>query len=121
MGVEELNRAELIIESLMKQKQNLHWLEDEYRGQTKGEMYTKRYNQYRKACKDYLDQFLEMITLQHIYKVIIPTRGNRENKVLYVSKLKESEIRYLLNRLGIPDYKVIKIETSETLDLQMIL
>lgn len=116
-----MNRAELIVESLMQQKRNLYWLEDEYRGQTKGEMYTKRYNQYRKACKDYLDQFLEMISLQDIYKVIIPTRGNRENKVLYVSKLKESEIRYLLNRMEIIDYKVIKIETSETLDLQMIL
>ena len=69
--------------------------------------------------KQYTDEFVKLISLRDLYKVIIP-RTTTESRVMYIYHLKESEIRYLLNRLGIPSYRIVKIETSETLDLHLV-
>ena len=69
--------------------------------------------------KQYTDEFVKLISLRDLYKVIIP-RTTAESRVIYIYHLKESEIRYLLNRLGILSYRIVKIETSETLDLHLI-
>lgn len=125
MGIEErelneFNRADIIAGKIQQIKANIKALEEEYpRQRTRGEAYQKRRNQYLRMMKQYTDEFVKLISLRDLYKVIIP-RTTAEPGVMYIYHLKESEIRYFLNRLGILSYKIVKIETSETLDLHLI-
>ena len=125
MGIEELelnefNRADIIAGKIQQIRANIKALEEEYpRQRTRGEAYQKRRNQYLRMMKQYTDEFVKLISLRDLYNVIIP-RTTAEPRVMYIYHLKESEIRYLLNRLGILSYKIVKIETSETLDLHLI-
>ena len=126
MGIEErelneFNRADIIAGKIQQIRANIKALEEEYpRQRTRGEAYQKRRNQYLRMMKQYTDEFVKLISLRDLYKVII-SRTTAESRVMYIYHLKESEIRYLLNRLGILSYRIVKIETSETSDLQMIL
>nr|DAG03428.1 MAG TPA: hypothetical protein [Ackermannviridae sp. ctUml7] len=126
MGIEErelneFNRADIIAGKIQQIRANIKALEEEYpRQRTRGEAYQKRRNQYLRMMKQYTNEFVKLISLRDLYKVII-SRTTAESRVMYIYHLKESEIRYLLNRLGILSYRIVKIETSETLDLQMIL
>lgn len=125
MGIEErelneFNRADIIAGKIQQIRANIKALEEEYpRQRTRGEAYQKRRNQYLRMMKQYTDEFVKLISLRDLYKVIIP-RITAEPRVMYIYHLKESEIRYLLNRLGILSYKIVKIETSETLDLHLV-
>ena len=125
MGIEErelneFNRADIIAGKIQQIRANILALEEEYpRQRTRGEAYQKRRNQYLRMMKQYTDEFVKLISLRDLYKVIIP-RITAESRVMYIYHLKESEIRYLLNRLGILSYKIVKIETSETLDLHLV-
>lgn len=125
MGIEErelneFNRADIIAGKIQQIRANIKALEEEYpRQRTRGEAYQKRRNQYLRMMKQYTDEFVKLISLCDLYKVII-SRTTAEPRVMYIYHLKESEIRYLLNRLGILSYKIVKIETSETLDLHLI-
>lgn len=125
MGIEErelneFNRADIIAGKIQQIRANIKALEEEYpRQRTRGEAYQKRRNQYLRMMKQYTDEFVKLISLRDLYKVIIP-RTTAKPRVMYIYHLKESEIRYLLNRLGILSYKIVKIETSETLDLHLI-
>lgn len=125
MGIEELelnefNRADIIAGKIQQIRANIKALEEEYpRQRTRGEVYQKRRNQYLRMMKQYTDEFVKLISLRDLHKVIIP-RTTAEPRVMYIYHLKESEIRYLLNRLGILSYKIVKIETSETLDLHLV-
>lgn len=125
MGIEErelneFNLADIITGKIQQIRANIKALEEEYpRQRTRGEAYQKRRNQYLRMMKQYTDEFVKLISLRDLYKVIIPqTTG--EPRVMYIYHFKESEIRYLLNRLGILSYKIVKIETSETLDLHLV-
>lgn len=116
----EFNRADIIAGKIQQIRANIKALEEEYpRQRTRGEAYQKRRNQYLRMMKQYTDEFVKLISLRDLYKVIIP-RTTAESIVMYIYHLKESEIRYLLNRLGILSYKIVKIETSETLDLHLV-
>lgn len=125
MGIEErelneFNRADIIAGKIQQIRANIKALEEEYpRQRTRGEAYQKRRNQYLRMMKQYTDEFVKLISLRDLYKVII-SRTTAESRVMYIYHLKESEIRYLLNRLGILSYRIIKIETSETLDLHLV-
>lgn len=125
MGIEErelneFNRADIIAGKIQQIRANIKALEEEYpRQRTRGEAYQKRRNQYLRMMKQYTDEFVKLISLRDLYKVIIP-RTTTEPRVMYIYHFKESEIRYLLNRLGILIYKIVKIETSETLDLHLV-
>ena len=125
MGIEErelneFNRADIIAGKIQQIRANIKALEEEYpRQRTRGEAYQKRRNQYLRMMKQYTDEFVKLISLRDLYKVIIP-RTTAELGVMYIYHLKESEIRYLLNRLGILSYRIVKIETSETLDLHLV-
>lgn len=125
MGIEErelneFNRADIIAGKIQQIRANIKALEEEYpRQRTRGEAYQKRRNQYLRMMKQYTDEFVKLISLRDLYKVIIP-RTTVESRVMYIYHLKESEIRYLLNRLGILSYRIVKIETSETLDLHLV-
>lgn len=125
MGIEErelneFNRADIIAGKIQQIRANIKALEEEYpRQRTRGEAYQKRRNQYLRMMKQYTDEFVKLISLRDLYKVIIP-RTTAEPRKMYIYHLKESEIRYLLNRLGILSYKIVKIETSETLDLHLV-
>jgi hypothetical protein len=125
MGIEErelneFNRADIIAGKIQQIRANIKALEEEYpRQRTRGEAYQKRRNQYLRMMKQYTDEFVKLISLRDLYKVIIP-RTTAKLRVIYIYHLKESEIRYLLNRLGILSYRIVKIETSETLDLHLI-
>lgn len=125
MGIEErelneFNRADIIAGKIQQIRANIKTLEEEYpRQRTRGEAYQKRRNQYLRMMKQYTDEFVKLISLRDLYKVII-SRTTAESGVMYIYHLKESEIRYLLNRLGILSYRIVKIETSETLDLHLI-
>ena len=125
MGIEErelneFNRADIIAGKIQQIRANIKALEEEYpRQRTRGEAYQKRRNQYLRMMKQYTDEFVKLISLRDLYKVIIP-RTTAESSVMYIYHLKESEIRYLLNRLGILSYRIVKIETSETLDLHLV-
>lgn len=125
MGIEErelneFNRADIIAGKIQQIRANIKALEEEYpRQRTRGEAYQKRRNQYLRMMKQYTDEFVKLISLRDLYKVIIP-RTTTESRVMYIYHLKESEIRYLLNRLGILSYRIVKIETSETLDLHLV-
>lgn len=125
MGIKELelnefNLADIIAGKIQQIRANIKALEEEYpRQRTRGEAYQKRRNQYLRMMKQYTDEFVKLISLRDLYKVIIP-RTTTEPRVMYIYHLKESEIRYLLNRLGILSYKIVKIETSETLDLHLV-
>lgn len=125
MGIEErelneFNRADIIAGKIQQIRANIKALEEEYpRQRTRGEAYQKRRNQYLRMMKQYTDEFVKLISLRDLYKVIIP-RTTTEPRVMYIYHLKESEIRYLLNGLGILSYKIVKIETSETLDLHLV-
>ena len=125
MGIEErelneFNRADIIAGKIQQIRANIKALEEEYpRQRTRGEAYQKRRNQYLRMMKQYTDEFVKLISLRDLYKVII-SRTTAESRVMYIYHLKESEIRYLLNRLGILSYRIVKIETSETLDLHLI-
>lgn len=130
MGIKELelnefNRADIIAGKIQQIRANIKALEEEYpRQRTRGEAYQKRRNQYLRMMKQYTDEFVKLISLRDLYKVIIPLTTvpltTAEPRVMYIYHLKESEIRYLLNRLGILSYKIVKIETSETLDLHLV-
>lgn len=116
----EFNRADIIAGKIQQIRANIKALEEEYpRQRTRGEAYQKRRNQYLRMMKQYTDEFVKLISLRDLYKVIIP-RTTAELGVMYIYHLKESEIRYLLNRLGILSYRIVKIETSETLDLHLV-
>lgn len=125
MGIEErelneFNRADIIAGKIQQIRANIKALEEEYpRQRTRGEAYQKRRNQYLRMMKQYTDEFVKLISLRDLYKVII-SRTTAESRVMYIYHLKESEIRYLLNRLGILSYRIVKIETSETLDLHLV-
>ena len=125
MGIEELelnefNRADIIAGKIQQIRANIKALEEEYpRQRTRGEAYQKRRNQYLRMMKQYTDEFVKLISLRDLYKVII-SRTTAESRVMYIYHLKESEIRYLLNRLGILSYRIVKIETPETLDLHLV-
>ena len=125
MGIEErelneFNRADIIAGKIQQIRANIKALEEEYpRQRTRGEAYQKRRNQYLRMMKQYTDEFVKLISLRDLYKVIIP-RITAESRIMYIYHLKESEIRYLLNRLGILNYRIVKIETSETLDLHLV-
>lgn len=125
MGIEErelneFNRADIIAGKIQQIRANIKALEEEYpRQRTRGEAYQKRRNQYLRMMKQYTDEFVKLISLRDLYKVII-SRTTAESRVMYIHHLKESEIRYLLNRLGILSYRIVKIETSETLDLHLV-
>ena len=125
MGIEErelneFNRTDIIAGKIQQIRANIKALDEEYpRQRTRGEAYQKRRNQYLRMMKQYTDEFVKLISLRDLYKVIIP-RTTAESRVIYIYHLKESEIRYLLNRLGILSYRIVKIETSETLDLHLI-
>ena len=125
MGIKELelnefNLADIIVGKIQQIRANIKALEEEYpRQRTRGEAYQKRRNQYLRMMKQYTDEFVKLISLRDLYKVTIP-RTTAEPRVMYIYHLKESEIRYLLNRLGILSYKIVKIETSETLDLHLV-
>lgn len=125
MGIKELelnefNRADIIAGKIQQIRANIKALEEEYpRQRTRGEAYQKRRNQYLRMMKQYTDEFVKLISLRDLCKVIIPLT-TAEPRVMYIYHLKESEIRYLLNRLGILSYKIVKIETSETLDLHLV-
>lgn len=125
MGIEErelneFNRADIIAGKIQQIRANIKTLEEEYpRQRTRGEAYQKRRNQYLRMMKQYTDEFVKLISLRDLYKVII-SRTTAESRVMYIYHLKESEIRYLLNRLGILSYRIVKIETSETLDLHLV-
>lgn len=125
MGIEErelneFNRADIIAGKIQQIRANIKALEEEYpRQRTRGEAYQKRRNQYLRMMKQYTDEFVKLISLRDLYKVII-LRTTAESRVMYIYHLKESEIRYLLNRLGILSYRIVKIETSETLDLHLV-
>lgn len=125
MGIEErelneFNRADIIAGKIQQIRANIKALEEEYpRQRIRGEAYQKRRNQYLRMMKQYTDEFVKLISLRDLCKVIIP-RTTAEPRVMYIYHLKESEIRYLLNRLGILSYKIVKIETSETLDLHLV-
>lgn len=125
MGIEErelneFNLADIITGKIQQIRANIKALEEEYpRQRTRGEAYQKRRNQYLRMMKQYTDEFVKLISLRDLYKVIIP-RTTGEPRVMYIYHFKESEIRYLLNRLGILSYKIVKIETSETLDLHLV-
>ena len=125
MGIEErelneFNRADIIAGKIQQIRANIKALEEEYpRQRTRGEAYQKRRNQYLRMMKQYTDEFVKLISLRDLYKVII-SRTTAESRVMYIYHLKESEIRYLLNRLGIISYRIVKIETSETLDLHLV-
>lgn len=116
----EFNRADIIAGKIQQIRANIKALEEEYpRQRTRGEAYQKRRNQYLRMMKQYTDEFVKLISLRDLYKVII-SRTTAESRVMYIYHLKESEIRYLLNRLGILSYRIVKIETSETLDLHLV-
>lgn len=125
MGIEErelneFNRADIIAGKIQQIRANIKALEEEYpRQRTRGEAYQKRRDQYLRMMKQYTDEFVKLISLRDLYKVII-SRTTAESRVMYIYHLKESEIRYLLNRLGILSYRIVKIETSETLDLHLV-
>lgn len=125
MGIEErelneFNRADIIAGKIQQIRANIKALEEEYpRQRTRGEAYQKRRNQYLRMMKQYTNEFVKLISLRDLYKVIIP-RTTVESRIMYIYHLKESEIRYLLNRLGILSYRIVKIETSETLDLHLV-
>lgn len=125
MGIEErelneFNQADIIAGKIQQIRANIKALEEEYpRQRTRGEAYQKRRNQYLRMMKQYTDEFVKLISLRDLYKVIIP-RTTAKSRVMYIYHLKESEIRYLLNRLGILSYRIVKIETSETLDLHLV-
>lgn len=125
MGIEErelneFNRADIIAGKIQQIRANIEALEEEYpRQRTRGEAYQKRRNQYLRMMKQYTGEFVKLISLRDLYKIIIP-RTTAESGVMYIYHLKESEIRYLLNRLGILSYRIVKIETSETLDLHLV-
>lgn len=127
MGIEEerelneFNRADIIAGKIQQIRANIKALEEEYpRQRTRGEAYQKRRNQYLRMMKQYTDEFVKLISLRDLYKVIIPRTTAESRRVMYIYHLKESEIRYLLNRLGILSYRIVKIETSETLDLHLV-
>lgn len=116
----EFNRADVIAGKIQQIRANIKALEEEYpRQRTRGEAYRKRRNQYLRMMKQYTDEFVKLISLRDLYKVII-SRTTAESRVMYIYHLKESEIRYLLNKLGILSYRIVKIETSETLDLGLV-
>ena len=78
MGIEErelneFNRADIIAGKIQQIRANIKALEEEYPLQrTRGEAYQKRRNQYLRMMKQYTDEFVKLISLRDLYKVIIP-------------------------------------------------
>lgn len=109
----ELNRIDQIYLDYTNAVKQLTALEMEYSDKPKGEVYQRRRQHWYFMIKQSREDLVKAITLRDIYEV---TAGGRK---VYISHLKESEIRYLLNSMGIQVMEIKKLETGEIKDLQL--